>query len=115
MGVATIVSGKAKPGKREELYRLFEQHLAPRAEKNDGQQVVVWMTDQRDADAFYLFEIYRDPGAMEANAKAEWFGAYMSQAGPLLDGQPEMTLATPRWTKGAGGRCSRRFPALTWA
>ena len=99
-GVATIVSGRAKVGKRDELYKLFEQHLAPRAAKNDAQQVVVWMADQQDPQAFYLFEIYRVPAAIEANSQADWFWAYMSQAGPLLDGQPEMKLASPRWTKG---------------
>lgn len=99
MGVATIVSGRAKPGKRDELFRLFEQHLASRAKANEAQQVVVWMADASDAEAFHLFEIYRDQAAMESNAKAEWFWAYMAQAGPLLDGQPTMKLATPRWTK----------------
>ena len=98
--VATIVSGRTKPGKRDELYKLFEQHLAPRATKNDAQKVVVWMADNNDPQAFHLFEIYHDAAAMEANSKADWFWAYMSQAGPLLDGQPEMKLAAPRWTKG---------------
>jgi (4S)-4-hydroxy-5-phosphonooxypentane-2,3-dione isomerase len=97
--IATIVSGRAKPGKRDQLFQLFEEHLAPRASANDAQQVVVWLADEQDPQAFYLFEIYRDPAAMEANSKADWFWAYMSQAGPLLDGQPEMKLGTPRWSK----------------
>lgn len=98
--VATIPSARAKPGKREELYKLFQEQLAPRATENDAQEVVVWMADEADPNGFHLFEIYRDRTAMDANAKADWFWAYMSQAGPLLDGQPEMKLATPRWIKG---------------
>jgi len=98
--IATIVSGRTKPGRRDDLYKLFQEHLAPRATNNAAQQVVVWMADEQDSEAFYLFEIYRDPAAMEANSKADWFWAYMSQAGPLLDGQPDMTRATPLWTKG---------------
>ena len=81
--VATILSGRAKPGKRDELFELFQEHLAPRATKNDAQQVVVWMADDADPNGFHLFEIYRDRTAMDANSKADWFWAYMSQAGPL--------------------------------
>jgi hypothetical protein len=36
---------------------------------------------------------------VEKNALADWFRDYMSQAGPLLDGQPELKLGEPRWTK----------------
>jgi quinol monooxygenase YgiN len=98
--VATIVSGTTKAGKRDELFALFKQHLAPRAETNPKQPVVVWLADQADANAFHLFEIYSDPAAMEENSKAEWFWAYISIAAPLLDGQPVMKLASPRWAKG---------------
>ena len=98
--VATIVSGRVKAGKREELYALFQEHLAPRATKNPAQHVVVWVADESDPDVFHLFEVYRDRAAMDQNARADWFWAYMSAAGPLLDGQPTMKLGAPRWTKG---------------
>jgi quinol monooxygenase YgiN len=97
--VATIVSGRAKPGKRDELLALFKKELAPRATNNPAQQVVVWVADAADPDVFHLFEVYVDRAAMESNAKAEWFWAYMAQAGPLLDGQPEMKTGVPRWAK----------------
>ena len=99
--VATIVSCKTKAGKRDELFGLFRQHLAPRAEANSAQSLVVWLADQADANEFHLFEIYSDPAAMEENSKAEWFWAYIALAAPLLDGQPVMKIATPRWAKGA--------------
>jgi len=98
--VATFISGQTKAGKRDELFRLFTEHLAPRAEANPKQPVVVWLADQTDANTFHLFEIYRDLAAMEDNAKAEWFWAYLSMAAPLLDGQPVMKIGSPRWAKG---------------
>ena len=98
--IATIVSGRTQPGKRDELLRLFEEHLAPRAQANPRQTTVVWMADSGDDDAFHLFEIYSDPAAMEENSKADWFWAYIAKTAPLLDGQPVMRLATPRWSKG---------------
>jgi quinol monooxygenase YgiN len=97
--VATIVSVKTRPGKRDEVLKLFRQHLAPRATGNPAQEVVVWVADAADQDTFHLFEIYSDQAAMEKNAKADWFGAYMAQAGPLLAGMPEMRVGEPRWIK----------------
>ena len=99
--IATIMSGRTQPGKREELLRLFQEHLAPRAESNARQTTVAWLADREDDDAFHIFEIYSDPAAMEANSKADWFWAYVEKAAPLLNGQPEMRTAVPRWVKGA--------------
>jgi quinol monooxygenase YgiN len=94
-----MVSGRAQPGKRDEVRRLFEAYLAPHATANASQPIVVWCADNGDPDAFYLWEVYTDPAAMEANGRALWFGEYMGAVGPLLDGQPEVTTAMPMWTK----------------
>lgn len=94
------VRGKTKPGRREDLFALFEKHLAPRAEKNRAQRLVVWAADGEDADAFSLIEIYDDPRAAAQNSNAPWFADYMKASMPLLDGMPSMSQATPKWVKG---------------
>ena len=98
--LAMIIKTRTQPGRREDVRALYEEMLAPRALANDGQEVVVWCADQHDPDTFYLFEIYRDAGAMGANASAPWFAEYMAQVGPMLAGEPEVGMATPGWTKG---------------
>ncbi|HON76373.1 MAG TPA: hypothetical protein PKZ38_11595 [Dermatophilaceae bacterium] len=98
--VAMIVRSKAQPGKREEIRLAYEQRLAPRAEDNEAQELVLWAADEHDADAFYLVEVYRDRPAMEENGRAPWFFEYLGVVGPLLDGQPEVMTATPTWAKG---------------
>ena len=98
--LAMIIKTKAQPGKRDELFELYSELLAPRAEENGSQQVVAWCADQNDPETFFLFEIYEDPEAMGANAQASWFAEYMTKAGPLLAGEPEVAMATPQWTKG---------------
>ena len=98
-----IISGQARPGHRDELFELYAEHLAPRAEANEQQEVVVWCADQQDPDRFHLFEIYADPAALGANAQADWFAAYMRAAMPLLAGEPEVTMAEPRWSTGLAG------------
>jgi quinol monooxygenase YgiN len=98
--IVMIVRSRAKPGERDRVRRLFEQHLAPRAVANDAQELVIWATEPADPDAFLLVEVYRDRQAMEANAGAPWFWEYMAAAAPLLDGQPEVITGTPAWEKG---------------
>jgi quinol monooxygenase YgiN len=98
--VAIIIESNAAPGKRDDLFALYQEHLAPRAEANERQEAVVWCADQQDPDAFILFEIYADTVALAANAGADWFGDYMQKAMPLLAGEPKVTMATPLWSTG---------------
>jgi quinol monooxygenase YgiN len=96
---AVLIKGRAQPGKRDEIRKLFEAHLAPRALASEAQPIVVWCADNGDPDGFYLWEVYADPASMEANGRAPWFGEYMAAVGPLLGAQPEVTTATPLWVK----------------
>lgn len=98
--LAMIIKSTAQPGKRDELFALYREQLAPRAEANDAQEVVVWCADQQDPDVFILFELYRDAEAMGANAGADWFASYMQAAMPLLANEPQVTMATPMWSTG---------------
>jgi quinol monooxygenase YgiN len=98
--IAMVIKTTVKDGKREEVLELYKQHLAPRAQTNDEQQVVAWCADQHDPNVFYLFEVYSSPEAMGANAQADWFGQYMAAVGPLLAGEPEVGMAEPMWTEG---------------
>lgn len=95
-----VVTSRVQPGRRDDVFALYRELLAPRAEANDAQQVVVWVDDQADADTFHLFELYADGAAMQANAGSEWFADYMAQAGPLLAAQPTVVTGSPRWATG---------------
>lgn len=98
--IAMFISGKAQPGKRDEVYELFVQHLAPAAEANAAQEIVVWCRDQQDPDAFHLFEMYTNGEALGANAQSQPFADYMAAAGPLLAEEPRVGMTTPAWSKG---------------
>jgi quinol monooxygenase YgiN len=100
--VALIVKTRTQPGKRDEVRRLFEKRLGPRALANTSQEVVVWCADDSDPDVFYLFEIYADRAAWQANSQAPWFSEYLQEAGPLLTGSSEFASAAPLWAKGLG-------------
>ncbi len=98
--LALFISSKAQPGKRDEVFELYEKILVPQAEANDAQEVIAWCADQHDPDAFYLFEMYRDAESFGENAQSNGFAEFMAASGPLMAGEPTVGMANPRWTKG---------------
>lgn len=98
--LAVIITSTTQPGRRDDVFAMYEDHLAPRAVDNEDQLVVVWTDDQADADTFHLFELYANVDAFQANASAPFFAEYMAAAGPLLAAQPTIRMATPRWSTG---------------
>lgn len=97
---AIFVKTTTQPGKRDEVRSTYERMMAPRAEANEAQEVVVWLDDHEDPDTFYLFEIYSSSEAMQQNSQAPWFFEYLGAVGPLLAGEPQVTTASPAWAKG---------------
>ncbi len=94
-----IVKTKTQPGKRDDVYRLFEQYLLPRVQDTDALEMFVWCADESDADTFYIFEIYGDRSIQQVNAKDPAYLAYLQEAQPLLATPPEIMKATPVWIK----------------
>lgn len=99
--VALLLKTKTQPGRRDAVRRLWDEHLRPRVEANDAQEVYFFCEDNQDPDTFYLFEIYANAEAMGANADSPWFAEYLRAVMPLLAGQGEVAVATPVWAKGA--------------
>lgn len=99
--LALIVKTKTYPGKRDDVYRLFEKYLAARVDATDALEVFVWCADETDADTFYIFEIYGDRSVQQTNAQDPAYFAYLREAQPLIASGPEVVTATPVWVKGA--------------
>lgn len=99
--LALFIKTKCKPGKRDTVRGLWEQHLQPRAKENEGQEVYFFCYDDHDENTLYLFEIYSNREAFGQASQQPWFAEYMQAAGPYIDGQPEVGMTTPLWAKGA--------------
>ena len=97
--LALFITVRTKPGKREELKALWEAHLKPRATANDAQSHYVYAFDAQDENTIRIMEIYETRAAFEENAATNWFATYMQEAMPLLEGEPEIYMATPQWVK----------------
>ena len=95
-----MIKTRTQRGRRDDVRRLWEDHLKPRAEANPVQEVYFFCEDDHDPDVFFLFELYSDRDVFEENAQASWFADYMAKVGPLLAGAPEVWMGTPYWSKG---------------
>lgn len=78
---------------------MWEQHLKHRAEKNESQSRYVYAFDLQDENIIRITEVYETKAAFDANSQGDWFAAYMQEAMPLLDGEPEFHMAAPQWIK----------------
>jgi quinol monooxygenase YgiN len=95
-----ILSIKTKPGRRADLRALWNEHLRARVEASDAQELYLFCEDAEDPDVVRLVEVYNDPAAIQANAQAPWFAAYMEAAAPLLAGPPDLARGETVWAKG---------------
>ena len=95
-----MLTVRTKPGKRDELRAVWDEHLRPRAEGNVAQELYVYCYDAQDPDVIHMIEVYGDPEEMQRNAEAPWFAEYMRVAAPLIAGPPRMVTAEPKWAKG---------------
>ena len=99
--LALILKTTTKTGKRDEVRSLFDKHLMAHLMEDKKQEVLVWVDDNSNPNVFYLFEIYTDMEAMQANGQTPWFAAYMQEAMPLIEQTgSEMMMGMPRFAKG---------------
>lgn len=97
--VALFITTRARPGRRDELVRLWEEHLRERVVESEVQEVYAYCLDREDPNLIHLFEIYADSSAMGEAAGSEWFEAYMEKAAPLMAEPPSIVVADPVWEK----------------
>lgn len=97
---AVFVIGKAKPGQRDGLRKLYMEHIKPRAEAKKKQEMAVYCYSDDDEDTICLFELFSDPVVAREEMDSEWFEAYMEKVRPLMAEPATVKLATPLWAKG---------------
>lgn len=97
--VALFLTIKTQEGQRDALVALWNTHLKMRAQDNPDHLSYVFALDLNDANTVYISEVYASQAAFQANSQSPWFGTFMSEVGPLLDGAPTMAMANPFWIK----------------
>ncbi len=98
-GACLFIKVRSKEGQRDNLRALWEKHLKQRAAENTTQEVYFYCYDNQDQNLICMFEYYTDSEEIQHNSKTSWFQSYMQEAIPLLDGEPEVNMASPIWIK----------------
>lgn len=98
---ALIVKHKTQPGKRDEVRKAWEKHMAPAISANPGHTAYFYCFDNADPDSIYAFQQYESAEASQAFLKTGSYAAYLKDVEPLLSGPPQVTALTPMWSKGA--------------
>ncbi len=97
--VALFAKIPVQPGKRDEVLALFEE-LLPAVEAEEGTELYVFHRDDADENVIRVFELYTDHEALGAHAGSPAMAEVFTKVGPLLDGAPEMVMASPAFAKG---------------
>src|SRR5688572_18777697 len=98
---ALVVKHKTKPGKRDEVRKVWEKHMAPAISANPGHTAYFYCFDNADPDSICAFQQYASAEASQKFLKTDSYAAYLKEVGPLLSGPPQVTELTPIWSKGA--------------
>ncbi|MEM7440542.1 MAG: antibiotic biosynthesis monooxygenase [Pseudomonadota bacterium] len=97
--VAVFLTIETKPGQREALVDLWDQHLKERASEDREHVSYVFALDMNDPNIIRIAEVYATQGAFQSNTQSDWFAAYMAEASKLLAGEPGFVMASPHWVK----------------
>jgi quinol monooxygenase YgiN len=99
---ATFVRHKAKPGRRDDLWRVWEKYVRDYVAGNSGALSCYYCYDDNDPDTIIVFQLAADQASGQEFVKQPWFADYQRETAALLAGQSELRTATPQWVKGAG-------------
>ena len=96
---ALIIKHKTQPGKREEVRKIWEKHMAPAIASNPGHTAYFYCFDNTDEDSICAFQQYSSVEASQDFLKTNTYAAYLKDVEPLLAGPPQVTALTPMWSK----------------
>jgi quinol monooxygenase YgiN len=98
---ATFVRHKAKPGKRDEIRRVWERYARDYVAGSKGALSYYYCYDDNDPDAIVVFGLATDQASGQDFLKQPWFGDYQRETAALVVGPSEVRTLTPQWAKGA--------------
>lgn len=99
MSVGVIIEHHVRPGSRDAVHAIWDEHLRPAIEANEGHEGYAYMFDADDPDVIRAFQQYRDPAAAAAFLETPAYAAYVDAVEGLLVGPPAVTRTDVVWTK----------------
>jgi quinol monooxygenase YgiN len=96
---ALFIRHQARPGKRDDVRRVWEKHVKPRAAANPAHEAYYFCYDRNDPDVICVFQLYTDEDAMQNFPKGEWYAGYLKEVGEFITVPPQITPADLIWAK----------------
>lgn len=98
--IALFIKHTTLPGKRDEVQKVWEKHMAPAIAANPGHSAYFYCFDNSNVDSICAFQLYASAEASREFLKTDSYAAYLKEVEPLLSGPPQVTALTPMWSKG---------------
>jgi len=98
--LAFFVKVKAKPGKRDQVWQLWKEHVKPHVENTDNLEICCYCYDKDDPDSIVLFEIFSDADDFKKANQSDWYAKYQTLVKPYIAAPHELVFAEPIWAKG---------------
>jgi quinol monooxygenase YgiN len=96
---ALFIRHQARPGKRDEVRRVWEKHVKPRAAANSAHEAYYFCYDRDDPEVICVFQLYTDVAAMQDFLKGAWYEEYLREVGQFVAVPPQITPADLIWAK----------------
>lgn len=98
---ALIIKHRTQPGKRDDVRKDWEKHMAPAISANPGHTAYFSWFDNTEPDSIYAFQQYLSLKASQEFLQTSGYAAYLREVESLLAGPPQVTAFTPIWSKPA--------------
>lgn len=99
---ALFIRHQTRPGKRDEVQAVWQEHMAPAIAANAGHIHYFYCFDDADPDSICAFQHYASPEAAQAFLDHPGYAEYLKAVEPLLASPPEVSRLTPMWVKEPG-------------
>lgn len=99
--LALIIRHQTQPGRRDDVQKVWEAHMAPAVDGNPGHVAYFYCFDNADPDAITAFQVYDSAESSQRFLETDAYAAYLREVEPLLSGPPQVTSLTPQWVKQA--------------
>ena len=96
---ALFVRHQAKPGKRDEVRRVWENYVQPRAAANPAHLAYYFCHDRKDADVICVFQLYTNAEEMQKFLAGDWYAEYLKAVGEFVSQPPQIMPADLIWSK----------------
>lgn len=98
---ALFIVHRTKPGRREDVKKIWLKHMAPAIQENAGHLAYFYTFDNDDPETICAFQQYASEQDARDFLAHPRYVAYLAESRDLLAQAPQIRALTPQWIKSA--------------